>query len=173
MPNKRSIVAIVTAGMKEAEEVISVLYNNGAEPSRCSVLARNTGYPDKPVVYSAGKDGFACSGNCGFSPSSKIMKMDDRGLAIAPELGIIFIGGEAVRWVVERFEKNSETTAGLSIVGTALYSRGIPKNSVLSYESSVKKGQCIVLARGTMDEADNTCKMLKDTDCLEVNVHKY
>ena len=41
---------------------------------------------------------------------------------------------------------------GLSSLGAALYSIGIPKDSIIEYESQIKLGKYVVIAHGTPDE---------------------
>ena len=42
---------------------------------------------------------------------------------------------------------------GLSAIGAGLYSVGIPRNSIVTYETAVKAGQYQVVAHGTSAEA--------------------
>lgn len=42
---------------------------------------------------------------------------------------------------------------GVSAIGAGLVSLGIPKNSVLTYETEVKAGKYLVIAHGTADDA--------------------
>ena len=49
---------------------------------------------------------------------------------------------------------------GLTALGTALYSIGIPQNSIVQYETEVKNGKLLLVAHGTADEvqrARNCC----------------
>jgi hypothetical protein len=48
--------------------------------------------------------------------------------------------------------ENAAIVGGLSALGAALYSVGIPKDSVLKYETAVKADSFLVMARGTADE---------------------
>ena len=41
---------------------------------------------------------------------------------------------------------------GLSSLGAGLYSIGIPKDSIIEYESQIKLGKYVVIAHGTPDE---------------------
>ena len=42
--------------------------------------------------------------------------------------------------------------SGLSALGAALYSMGIPKDSVIQYETAVKADSFLVMAQGTAEE---------------------
>src|ERR1700691_1070309 len=50
--------------------------------------------------------------------------------------------------------ENAVLVGGLSALGAALYSLGIPKDSVLQYESDLKADGFIVMARGSAEEAE-------------------
>lgn len=52
---------------------------------------------------------------------------------------------------------------GLSTLGAALYSIGIPKNSVLQYETDVKMSKFLVLAHGDDPEVEKARKLLTRT----------
>ena len=59
--------------------------------------------------------------------------------------------GPLVSAIVAALE-GAAVTGGLSAVGAALYSMGIPKNSVLNYETAIKAGKFMVIAHGTGEE---------------------
>ena len=52
---------------------------------------------------------------------------------------------------------------GLSALGGALYSIGIPKNSVLQYETDVKMSKFLVLAHGDDPEVEKARQILART----------
>jgi len=48
--------------------------------------------------------------------------------------------------------ENAVVVGGLSAIGAALYSVGIPKDSVIQYETAVKADSFLVMAQGTAEE---------------------
>jgi uncharacterized membrane protein len=62
-------------------------------------------------------------------------------------------------------------TGGLSALGAALYSIGIPKNSVLEYESDVKADGFLVMAHGTSEEMTRARSLLAGTGASRVDLH--
>jgi len=60
---------------------------------------------------------------------------------------------------------------GLSAVGAALYSIGIPKDSVLKYETSLKANKFLLVVHGTADEVERASSILQGTDAIETTVH--
>ena len=54
-------------------------------------------------------------------------------------------------WIVAALE-GAVVVGGLSAVGAGLFSLGIPKDSIVIYESAVKAGKYVVVAHGTSQE---------------------
>ena len=48
--------------------------------------------------------------------------------------------------------------------GAGLYSMGIPKNSIIEYETAVKSGKYVLIADGSEMETLHAWEILKDTD---------
>ena len=53
---------------------------------------------------------------------------------------------------------------GLSALGAGLYSMGIPKNSIIQYETAVKSGKYVLIAHGSDMETIHAREILKNTD---------
>jgi len=60
---------------------------------------------------------------------------------------------------------------GLSAVGAALYSIGIPKDSILKYETSLKANKYLLVIHGTIEEVEQAGQILESTKATETNVH--
>ena len=54
-------------------------------------------------------------------------------------------------WIVAALE-GAVVTGSITALGAGLYSIGIPKNSILKYETEVKNGKLLLVAHGTADE---------------------
>jgi hypothetical protein len=59
----------------------------------------------------------------------------------------------------------------LSALGAGLYSIGIPKDSVVKYETALKSDKFLLLAHGTADEVTKARDILQTTHPVEVAVH--
>jgi uncharacterized membrane protein len=57
---------------------------------------------------------------------------------------------------------------GLSAIGAALFSVGIPKNSVLKYETAIKGDKYLVIAHGTADEVAKAKEIIEGTEAETV-----
>jgi hypothetical protein len=69
-----------------------------------------------------------------------------------PAIGPVLVGGPLVAWIVAALE-NALVVGSLSAIGAGLCSIGIPKDSVVTYETAIKAGQNLVVAHGTSAEA--------------------
>jgi len=60
----------------------------------------------------------------------------------------LLMAGPIVGWIVGALE-GAVVVGGLSALGAGLYSIGIPKDSILQYETAVKSGKYVLIAHGT------------------------
>jgi hypothetical protein len=52
---------------------------------------------------------------------------------------------------------------GLSAIGAGLYSLGIPKDSILQYETALKSGKYVVIAHGSAEETTHAREIINRT----------
>ena len=67
--------------------------------------------------------------------------------------------------------ENAVLVGGLSALGAALYSIGIPKNSVLEYEAALKADNFLVMAHGTAEEAARAKSILSTSNPSRLDLH--
>ena len=78
---------------------------------------------------------------------------------LIPGMGPFLIAGPLVGWVVGALE-GAVVFGGLSALGAGLISLGIPKDSVVEYEVSLKGGKFLVVAHGTQEQTDQARALL-------------
>jgi hypothetical protein len=61
---------------------------------------------------------------------------------------------------------------GLSALGAAFYSIGIPQDSIMQYESALKSDKFIVLAHGTVGQVEQAMSILKVSGATHVDAHQ-
>ncbi len=61
---------------------------------------------------------------------------------------------------------------GLSAIGAALYSIGIPKDSIVKYEVALKADKFVLVAHGTAEEVERGRQILATTHPSSLDVHK-
>jgi len=75
-----------------------------------------------------------------------------------------------VTWIVGALE-GATIMGGLNAFGAALYSIGIPKDSILKYETSLKSDKFLLIVHGTREEVEKAKKILETTNCVESSIH--
>jgi hypothetical protein len=75
-----------------------------------------------------------------------------------------------VAWIVGALE-GAVVVGGLSALGAGLYSIGIPKDSVVKYETALNSDKFLLLAHGTADEVAKAKNILQTTHPVEIALH--
>jgi hypothetical protein len=93
------------------------------------------------------------------------------GLFIAvPVVGHVVILGYLAAVAFAAVE-NAVVVGGLSALGAFLYSLGIPKNSVLEYETDVSADKFLVMAHGTAADMARARTILQAENPARIDVH--
>ena len=87
-----------------------------------------------------------------------------------PGIGPVLVAGPLVAWIVGALE-GAAVVGGLGAIGAGLYSIGIPKDSVVKYETAIKSDKFLVLAHGTADEVAKAKDIMQTTRPAEVALH--
>jgi hypothetical protein len=75
-----------------------------------------------------------------------------------------------VTWIVGALE-GALVVGGLSAIGAGLFSLGIPKNSIIKYETALKADKFLVVAHGAAEEVARAKDIIATTHPVEVGVH--
>ena len=79
-----------------------------------------------------------------------------------PGIGPLVMAGPVVGWLVGALE-GAVVVGGLSALGAGLYGLGIPKDSVLQYETALKTDKFLLIAHGSADEINRAKEVLNRT----------
>ena len=88
-----------------------------------------------------------------------------------PGLGPLLMAGPLVTWIVGAMAE-AAVVGGLSALGTGLYSLGIPKDSILRYETAVKNGSFVLIAHGTPDDVARAHEIVSRTGPVLTDQHQ-
>lgn len=92
-------------------------------------------------------------------------------LLTIPVVGHMVILGHLATMVLGAAE-GAVVTGGLTALGAALYSVGIPKDSVLAYETAVKADGFLVVAQGSPEEVAKARTLLDAERPSRLDVHE-
>lgn len=68
-----------------------------------------------------------------------------------PGIGAVVIGGPFISWLLGVLE-STVVVGGISALGAVLFSIGVPKDSIIEYETSLKTDKFLLICRGTPED---------------------
>jgi hypothetical protein len=169
MSEENAVVAVYRTHV-EAEAAVKELQRSGTDMRTLSILGKDT-HADEHVVgyYNAGdrmkywgKNGAFWGGFWGLLFGSAFFAI--------PGIGPVLAAGPVVAWIVGGLE-GAVVVGGLSAIGAGLYSIGIPKDTVLEYETALKTDKYLLLVHGTIAEVERARGILETTHPINVRLH--
>ncbi len=153
-----------------AEEAVKELQRRGIDMRTLSIIGRDP-HTDEHVVgyYNIGdrmkywgKTGAFWGGFWGFLFGSAFF--------FIPGIGPVLAAGPVVGWIVAALE-GAAVVGGVSAVGAGLYSIGIPKDSIVKYETAIKTDKFLVMVHGSASDVEKARGVLESTRPFSVTVH--
>ena len=146
----------------EAEAAVKELQKSGFDMQKLSIVGRGYHTEGDVVGYYNtgdrmkhwGKLGAFWGGLWGFLFGSAIF--------LIPGVGPVVVAGPFVGWPVGALE-SAVVVGALSALGAGLYGIGIPKDSIVRYETAVKAGKFLVVAHGSPDETARAQQVINNT----------
>jgi hypothetical protein len=154
-----------------AEAAIKELQQSGFDMKKLSIVGRDY-HTDEHVVgyYNAG-DRMKVWGKTGAFWGAFWGLLFGSGLFWIPGIGPILAAGPVVSWLVGALE-GAVVVGGLSALGAGLYGIGIPKDSVLRYETALKNDKFLVIVHGSLDETTRAKEILNRTKPESMEHHQ-
>jgi len=169
MSKKNSTVAVFN-DHTGAEDAVKELQKSGFDIKKLSIVGKDYHSNEHVVGYYNSGDRIKYWGKLGAFWGGLWGLLFGSAFFFIPGIGPIVVGGPLVSWIVGALE-GAAVVGGLSAVGAALYSIGIPKDSVLKYEISLKANKFLLVVHGTAEEVEKAGQILKSTNATETNVH--
>ena len=146
--NANNAVVAIYKSHTEAEAAVKELQRSGFDMKKLSIVGRDY-HTDEHVVgyYNAG-DRMKYWGKLGAFWGGIWGLLFGSAFFLIPGIGPLLVAGPLVGWIVGALE-GAVVVGGLSAIGAGLYSLGIPKDSILRYETALKTGKFVVIAHGT------------------------
>lgn len=154
----------------EAEEAVKELQKAGFEMKQISIIGKDYHTDEHVVGYYNTGDRVKYWGKRGAFWGGVWGLLFGSAFFWIPGIGPLVAAGPVVGWIVGALE-TAAVTGGLSAIGAALYGIGIPKDSVLQYETSLKTDKFLLVAHGTSAEVERAKGILGTTHAAETAVH--
>jgi uncharacterized membrane protein len=152
--------------MQRVNNVVAV-YGTHLEAEKALHAFQNSGFDMKKLSI-VGKDYHSEEHVIGFYNAGDRMKFWGKRGAFWGGFGHIMVLGPLAGWIVGALGE-AAVVGGLSALGAGLYSIGIPKDSVLRYETALKADQFVVFAHGTVDEVTAAKRVLEKTNPISLD----
>jgi hypothetical protein len=171
MMTKDNAVVAIYKSHAEAEAAVKELQHSGFDMKKLSIAGRDY-HTDEHVVgyYNAG-DRMKYWGKMGAFWGGIWGMLFGSAFFLIPGIGPLLVAGPLVAWIVGGLE-GAVVVGGLSAVGAGLYSLGIPKDSILSYERALKTDKFVLIAHGSVDETTRAKEILGRTNPETLDHHQ-
>ena len=155
---------------QEAEQAIKELDHAGFDMEKISIVGKDYEREEKVTGYYNtvervkfwSKRGALWGGLWGllFSPA----------FVCVPVAGSLTAGGLLLSTLVSGVS-TAAFTGGLTALGAALYGIGIPKNSIIKYETAINLEKYLLIVHGTREEVERASDILSTVKGAEVEIH--
>jgi uncharacterized membrane protein len=165
MPNVDSVVATYDTH-EQADLAVKELQQAGVDMKSLSIAAKDTHTDEHVVGYYNVGDRMKYWGKLGAFWGL----LFGSAMFAIPGIGPILVAGPLVAWIVAGLE-GAVVVGGFSALGAALVSIGIPKDSVVKYETALKTDKYLLVVHGTSDAVDTAKNIIQGTSHSSVTVH--
>lgn len=154
----------------EAEEAIKELQRSGYNMKQLSIVGKDYHTEEHVIGYYNTGERVKYWGKLGAFWGGLWGLLFGSAFFVIPGLGPIVVAGPFVAALVGGLE-GAVMTGGLTALGAALYSIGIPKDSTVKYETALGANKFLVIAHGSTDEVKMAAEALERMQAAEVDIH--
>jgi hypothetical protein len=173
MSNTNSVVATFQSH-DQAEAAVRELQKDGFDMKKLSIVGKDVRTEEHVVGYYNTGDRMLYWGSQGVFWGGFWGGMwailFGSAFFFVPGVGPLLVAGPLVAWIVGVLE-GAAVVGGISALGAALVSIGIPNNSVVKYETEVKNGKILLIAHGTADDVERARELLDASGATSSMVH--
>jgi uncharacterized membrane protein len=160
--NKNNSIVATYPTHTAAEAAVKELQQSGFDMKKLSIVGRDYHTDEHVVGYYNVGDRMKAWGKTGAFWGGLWGLLFGSAFFWIPGLGPLLVAGPLVSWIVGALE-GAALVGGLSALGAGLYGLGIPKDSILQYETAIKTGKFVLIAHGTIDDITHAKEILNRT----------
>ncbi len=169
MTKTNSVVAIYDTH-SQAEDAVKNLQKSGIDMKKLSIVGKDYHTEENVTGYYNTGDRMKYWGKIGAAWGGFWGLLFGAAFFAIPGIGPVLVAGPMVAWIVGALE-GAVVVGGMTAIGAGLYSIGIPKDSVVKYESALKADKFIVIAHGTAAEVAKARDVMQTTQPTSVVLH--
>jgi hypothetical protein len=161
MQNPNAVVAVYESH-RDAEAAVKELQTAGFDMKKLSIVGKDYRSEEQVVGYYNTGDRVKYWGASGAFWGGFWGLLFGSAFFIIPGIGPVLMAGPLVAAVVGALE-SAAVVGGLSALGAGLYSLGIPKDSIINYETALRADKFLLVAHGTPEELARAKNILTST----------
>ena len=161
MSETNSVVAVYSSHT-DAESAVKDLQRSGFPMTQLSIIGKDYHTEEHVVGYYNTGDRAKYWGKLGAFWGGLWGLLIGAAFFWIPGIGPVLVAGPLVAWIAAALE-GAVIGGGLSALGAALFSIGIPRNSVLEYETSIEAGNFLLVAHGAEAEVAHAREILQSS----------
>ena len=169
MKHLNSVVAMFDKHT-QAEDAVKQLQKAGFEMKNLSIVGKGYHTEENVVGYYNAGDRMLYWGEQGAFWGGFWSLLFGSAFFMIPGYGPLLVAGPMAAWIVAALE-SAIVVGGVSALGAALASIGIPENSILQYETSIKAGKFMMLVHGTPDEVTRAKAILTTSGATKTELN--
>lgn len=169
MEDKNAVVGIYKSH-SDAEQAIKELQKAGFSMNKLSIVGKDYHTEEHVVGYYSTGDRMKAWGKLGAFWGGLWGLLFGAAFFFVPGIGPVAVAGPLVSSIVAVLE-GAVVVGGLSALGAGLFGLGIPKESIIKYETQLKAEKFLLIAHGTKDQAQKAVDILGKTAAEEINLH--
>jgi hypothetical protein len=171
MMTKNNSVVAIDSSHTAAEAAIKQLQQSGFDMKKLSIVGRDYHTDEHVIGYYNVGDRMKYWGKMGAFWGGLWGMLFGSAFFFIPGIGPLVIAGPLVAWIVGALE-GAVVVGGLSALGAGLFSLGIPKDSILQYETALKTDKFLLIAHGSADEITRAKESLNRTNPETIQHHE-
>jgi len=155
----------------EAEAAVKALQQSGFDMQKLSIVGKDYHTEEHVIGYYTTSDRMQVWGKRGAFWGGFWGLLVGSGFFFIPGIGPLMVFGPLVSWIIGALE-GAVVVGGLSALGAGLYSIGIPKDSIVEYETALKSDQFLLMVHGTADEVAMAKRIIETTGASYIAAHE-
>ena len=169
MSELNAVVAVYGTHI-EAEEAVKELERAGIDMRTLSIVGKDSHTDEHVVGYYNIGDRMKYWGKTGAFWGGFWGLLFGSAFFAIPGIGPVLVAGPVVAWIVAALE-GAAVIGGVSAIGAGLFGMGIPKDSIIQYETALKTDQFLLMVDGAAAEVEKARGIMVKTRPLNVTMH--
>ena len=168
---QRNAVVAVYDTHDAAERAVKALQRAGIDMHTMSIIGKDSHTEEHVVGYYNTGDRMKYWGKAGAFCGSVWGLLFGAAFFAIPGIGPVLVAGPVISGIVGALE-GAVISGGLTAIGAGLYGMGIPKDSVIEYETALKTDKFLLTMYDTASEVERARSVIEGTQPNSMTLHE-